>query len=49
MQTGMQKEPQPAPPDRKLTQPDKEAVKASLEAMTGKFADLALQELDRLF
>eukprot|EP01035_Chromulina_nebulosa_P031842 gene31842-42474_t len=32
----------------KLTQPDKEAVKASLEAMTGKFADMALQELSKL-
>ena len=33
----------------KLTPGDKAAVKASLDAMTGKFATLALQELDRLF
>ena len=33
----------------KLTPGDKAAVKASLDAMTGKFAELALQELDRLF
>ena len=33
----------------KLTAADKAGVKASLDAMTGKFAELALQELDRLF
>jgi hypothetical protein len=46
---GCQRKHNPQLRNGKLAPGDKAAVKASLDAMTGKFADLALQELDRLF
>jgi hypothetical protein len=47
--TGCKRNHNPRLRNGKLSAADKGAVKASLDAMTGKFADLALQELDRLF
>jgi hypothetical protein len=47
--TGCKRNHNPRLRNGKLSAADKGAVKASLDAMTGKFAELALQELDRLF